>query len=245
MDESMDSNIPVGLRDCVCIAYAAIRQLDQGVNPVIKVPIIVNWVEERLLTDKLMSNDVEQQPWAGVVANAPPSQHTHQALMAQIHSQRLELAKLGATFIESFGANHVNMDRQFGMVNRNLRRIALATFRPVNRGAAVGNNIHDVGDNAGAVVPLLVSCTLSWTPRSLYDLWAEYEIGIGGRKAAKDFTAAERGRVKRTYHLRRLYWIGLRQEFVPAKWPMLPLTAFMTPMIATRVLQNNTTHEKG
>jgi hypothetical protein len=62
MDESMDSNIPVGLRDCVCIAYAAIRQLDQGVNPVIKVPIIVNRVEERLLTDKLMSNDVEQQP---------------------------------------------------------------------------------------------------------------------------------------------------------------------------------------
>ena len=30
--------------------------------------------------------------------------------------------------------------------------------------------------------------TLSATPKTLHDLWDEYQVGIGGRKAAKDFS---------------------------------------------------------
>ena len=39
------------------------------------------------------------------------------------------------------------------------------------------------------------TATLSPKPRTLYDLWNEYQHGIGDQKAAKDFTAAERGQV--------------------------------------------------
>lgn len=208
IDESMENKVPVDLRDRIRHAYAAIRQLDQGINPVIKVPIIIYRAEERLLIDELMPNDVEQQHDAGVGVDNP-LQHTHQALMSQIHAQRVELAELRAIFVESFGANHVNMDRQFEVLNRNLCRIAVAAARPINRGATVRNNDHNVLDNSAEhnlVPPLVSSCTLSRTPRSLYDLWVEYETGIGGRKAAKDFTAVERGRVKSTYHLRKVVW---------------------------------------
>ena len=48
--------------------------------------------------------------------------------------------------------------------------------------------------------------TLSKNPRDLYILWKEYEEGLGGRKAAKHFTASERGRVKAIYHRRRVVW---------------------------------------
>ena len=40
------------------------------------------------------------------------------------------------------------------------------------------------------------SATLSHVPQTLHLLWTEYEVGIGGWKAAKDFTAHDRGKEK-------------------------------------------------
>ena len=48
--------------------------------------------------------------------------------------------------------------------------------------------------------------TLCRCPKSLHVLWQEYEFGVGGRKAAKLFTANERGRVKFNYSLRKHFW---------------------------------------
>ena len=48
--------------------------------------------------------------------------------------------------------------------------------------------------------------TLLPFPRNLHTLWNEYEFGIGGRKAAKDFTPQERGRVKHKYCRRKVVW---------------------------------------
>jgi hypothetical protein len=45
---------------------------------------------------------------------------------------------------------------------------------------------------------------LSPNPRNLHTLWQEYEFGFGGRKPAKDFMAEERGRVKYSYHRRKV-----------------------------------------
>ena len=43
---------------------------------------------------------------------------------------------------------------------------------------------------------------------SLRSLWTEYQFGIGGRKAAKDWTTAERGnkKQKQTYYRRNRIW---------------------------------------
>jgi hypothetical protein len=43
-------------------------------------------------------------------------------------------------------------------------------------------------------------------PKSLHELWTEYMFGIGGRKAAKDFTPIERGRCRHKYCRRKLVW---------------------------------------
>ena len=54
-----------------------------------------------------------------------------------------------------------------------------------------------VGDQAGngngQNVPNRPVATLSATPRDLYILWQEYNVGIEGQKAARMFSAAERG----------------------------------------------------
>ncbi|KAL3772964.1 hypothetical protein ACHAWO_008694 [Cyclotella atomus] len=46
---------------------------------------------------------------------------------------------------------------------------------------------------------------LSKCPRTLHDLWGEYELGLGGFKAAKLFTARERGNAKCKYR-RNNFW---------------------------------------
>ena len=38
---------------------------------------------------------------------------------------------------------------------------------------------------------------------NLYTLWNEYKVGVGGNKAAKEFTVSERGRVKSKYCRRK------------------------------------------
>ncbi|KAI2500346.1 hypothetical protein MHU86_14154 [Fragilaria crotonensis] len=52
----------------------------------------------------------------------------------------------------------------------------------------------------------MMHATLMPTPRSLHDLWQEYEFGVGGRKAAKLFSCTERGRSKHKYHRRKVVW---------------------------------------
>jgi hypothetical protein len=42
--------------------------------------------------------------------------------------------------------------------------------------------------------------------QTIHALWLEYKFGIWGRKAAKDFTAAERGKAKYSYHRRKVVW---------------------------------------
>ena len=54
--------------------------------------------------------------------------------------------------------------------------------------------------------PIPFVATLSKNPKTLYVLWQEYQFGVGGRKAAKLFTAEERGKVKYNYSLRKPFW---------------------------------------
>jgi hypothetical protein len=42
-------------------------------------------------------------------------------------------------------------------------------------------------------------------------LWNEYEFGIGNRKPAKLFTAAERGKVKYIYYRRKIVWDNIAE----------------------------------
>jgi hypothetical protein len=68
--------------------------------------------------------------------------------------------------------------------------------------AAAGQPAAPGGNNqqqANANVPVVGGGTLSPLPCTLYDLWVEFTTGIGGRKAARDFTARERGANKYRY----------------------------------------------
>ena len=82
------------------------------------------------------------------------------------------------------------------------------TAAPARRAQLTNNDYTGEGDaeGNGGRRALPYESSLSPCPRSLFELWTEYEFGLGGRKAAKLFTANERGRVKFKYSRRKVLW---------------------------------------
>ena len=68
------------------------------------------------------------------------------------------------------------------------------------------NNNNDGNGTATPVENEVGHATLTRNPRDLHSLWHEYEFGIGGRKAAKLFTATERGEIMHSYYRRKVFW---------------------------------------
>ena len=101
----------------------------------------------------------------------------------------------------------VNLEWCFGMLNGNIRRMAMQPVRRRTDGGERG------GGEAAAEVPeraaandLAMMATLMPTPRSLHDFWQEYHHSAGGRKAARLFSYSERGHSKHRYHRRKVVW---------------------------------------
>ena len=88
----MQSKVPEDLRQRVQDAYAAICQLDEGVNPIKKVPIVVYCIEDQLMIDGAASNTQQPGQQGG---NGP--QENQQVLFAQIQGLRQEVNELHDT----------------------------------------------------------------------------------------------------------------------------------------------------
>ena len=63
------------------------------------------------------------------------------------------------------------------------------------------NNNNESNDNGDRLV-----AKLSRLPRTLHDLWYKWEFGFAGKKAARLFTAKERGKVTHTFYKRKFFW---------------------------------------
>ena len=62
-------------------------------------------------------------------------------------------------------------------------------------------NTNDVEDESSRLV-----VKLSQLPRTLHDLWHEWEFGFSGKKPAKLFSVSEHGKVKHTFYKRKFFW---------------------------------------
>jgi hypothetical protein len=87
------------------------------------------------------------------------------------------------------------MTKSFMVVNANLRRINL---QPGVRGGTRAPPAPDNDDSTAAAALNAISGhsaapSLSPNPKNLFQLWREYQVGIGGRKGAWLFSESERG----------------------------------------------------
>ena len=210
--------VPQNIRNRIVGAYHHIRVLDEGINPVAKIPLVITGHEGEVYMDPIVDCCEQGEggngeaaagnggganggaaPAVGAFANRP----TQQQLMA-LHSQMMQVREGLNGLRVQLEEDRVARNRQYQTLNSNIRRVAIQPARRVNNnnGEGEGGNGEAAAGNGGGID----NATLSPTPRNLYLLWQEYQHGIGGRKAAKLFTPQERGRVKFKYSRRKVVW---------------------------------------
>ncbi len=198
------------------------KTVDAGENTVRKIRAMVTGVEGEVHIDKV-------EPLEGGVGgggaggaggqlgnNGGNDNNYVRALYSQVVGMRREnqeqIQQLREEVIRLSNRNF----QQQQLINRSVRQIALQPVQcPRNQqppgGAAA------IEPPAGAGVLVANAATLSRNPRTLYLLWHEFEFGIGGRKAAREFTAVERGRAKYAYHRQKVVWDKIAEK-IRAGW---------------------------
>ena len=88
---------------------------------------------------------------------------------------------------------------------RHLNRIESQPGRRVRVAGDDGQPLHDDHQPPGN------DARLSRCPKTLHQLWDEWTNGLSGNKAARSFTARERGRVKHVFSKQKVFWDKVSQ----------------------------------
>ncbi|KAI2501964.1 hypothetical protein MHU86_12517 [Fragilaria crotonensis] len=192
----------------------------ENYNPIHRVPVIVSGDQGSVFIDAI--DNVEDDGGGGGggavvggIAGGRPGAGMNAQLMA-VHSLATQVRREVHEIKLSQVADRTWMQRNFGIVNTNMRRLGITAAVRVVQGAGAiagagvgggGNNDDNMLAAAGLQnLARTAATSLSPCPRNLYDLWAEYMFGIGGRKPASQFTHLERGKSKHKYFRRNVIW---------------------------------------
>jgi Transcriptional activator of glycolytic enzymes len=177
-------------------------------------------------------------------------------LQAQINQIDRAIAAYAEETRTQFEAIHAQMAQFQRAVASNFNRLNRHPLRMLQAAAA--------GDAPAPVVQAPIvrgpeqrqpdvdqNADLCPTPRTLHELWMEWQSGIAGRKPARLFTARERGRRKSTFCRRKAFWEVVQlmtrrgttsdeacDQIYQAYGPQLSVTQILDAMIVDR--RNNT-----
>ena len=226
-----DLRLPSRLTDRVVSSfeeeYGSIEGFNVA-NPVKRVPFVPHGVGDQvsIIEIGLDNNNIDEASGAGTVlatdgllsgaaAAAPLLAHSI-TVQRQIEETKAELLQ------QLFELRTINQ-KQYRIICGNIKRIAL---QPVVRpsaflpGANQGRNQNQESkeEEDDELIVKLESlmqrrrlAKLYRSPKTLYDLWQEYQFGLNGEKPAKEFTVEERGRNKSMFCRRKVFWDTVRQ----------------------------------
>lgn len=204
-DDLMDC-IPLTLSSRIQEAYGRIRVLDEGVNPVKKVRLRIRRLQDQLCIDEIADDDDD----TNAAGNEREQNDNTNIILLQMQQIQSQLAAQFDQLQQSFNNLRSDFSAKVSNLNRNMNRIIIQPPRqatPQQRQERDdNNNIEEAAAFHNETERQQLIAQLSKTPRSLYDLWTEYQHGIGGNKAAKDFTYTERGKCKFKYCRRKVVW---------------------------------------
>ena len=214
--------VPRKLSDKIIQAYSRVKVKDG--NPVQKIRLYCrrNEMNDTLMIDEDIPYHVEAS--AASEENHPVLTNGTAVITArnfglqeEIIANRRHLKYMEASISTEINSLRHEIRDSLNKVHRAVNRISpLGLSAPARhstttmsstgniRGVMVNRN----NETDGQTGPL---ATLSPHPRTLSDMWLEYEVGLGGRKAAKDFTSAERGRCKSKYCRRNVFWTKVNE----------------------------------
>ena len=165
-----------------------------NINPVARVPVVCTGNDGEVYIDEIISTEEEQgnqggnqggdQVTAGSLTDRPLRDQMR-ALQSQLQGIKTQIVEIDNRLVTDALAT----TRQLQTLNANMKRIGQSPARPIR-----------------STTSRPVSAVLSPHPRTLYEVWDEYNNGIGGRKPAREFSSQERGKVKYKYYRRKKVW---------------------------------------
>lgn len=219
-DETQALRIPEPRRQQMMHAYNSLGERNRvpaGENPVQRKALVIVGQDAEVVID-FVDADINGNDGGAAVASARNNQEVR-LLSSHVLQLRHELVEQRAMYERQLAV----LRRRLGRIDNNIARIASRPARPLRRLPAVADGPAQQGQQqptsgeeeeetpALETVEVAVRATtqlacLGKCPKTLNDLWHEYIFGLTGNKPAKDFTRAERGKVRFTYARRLVFW---------------------------------------
>ena len=194
--------VPAEIVERVSEAYRDLgerNKLPVHENPVRRANLGVSGVDAELHVFEVLGGDDEGGAGGGATGDG---RHQRGVRDAEVRFLASEVARCRRTVenAEEEGTRRsIKLEDRMRSIEKSMKRIALQPGRKVAPAA------RQEEDGEAVVRPALVA-DLSKRPKFLHDLWKEWIVGSTGKKAAKDFTSAERGAHKSIYSLRKVFW---------------------------------------
>ena len=212
-NEIGESNlIPDPLRDRITTAYLPTHP--DIAQPVVRVPLTIYRIQDTLMIDEMPHHGGGgAAPPAAGVAPVVNDQQMAQVLV-NLQAVQQAVASNHQQAQESLASLRQWVLNQFRTVNGNIRAfggtIQGAVARQDPQQATRRRQATDPDRQVPQEQEGTRPATLAKQPRTLAELWEEYQFGIGGRKPAKDWNSTERGNrmhgIKQKYYRRKMVW---------------------------------------
>ena len=215
-DAECRNMIPDNLYNRLHARYNSIK-IDDKINPIEKKLVVIYPVNGQLLIDEASKIQTTTTDGDTTITRAAVEGNNHastQALLAQNNALRIQVSDLTTVVRQQ----HDYVKNELSRMKGTIRRFANRPAQVVNGFFAPRGRQQQNDDNSNNSTHIIVddnnipfASTLCSKPRDLYQLWEEYEFGIGGRKPASKFSTRERGRVKYKYHRRKVVWDKIKE----------------------------------
>ena len=212
-----ETMVPENIRQRITAAYVPTHPTVP--QPVQRVPLTIYRIQDSLMIDEMIprGGDNDGPHVAAMPANQAVTEQQHSQVLINVQSLQQQVAQNHQQGMDAIASLRDWALNQFRTVNGNIR-----AYGGTIQGALVRQHPQQQARQRQATDPQLqvqqegtLPATLSPTPRTLAELWEEYQFGIGGRKPAKDWSGIERGNkqfgIKQKYYRRKMVWLTIEK----------------------------------
>ena len=184
------------------------NSLPLGTNPVRRANLGVTGLDSQVHVFEILGGDdvvhgVSGEPGAVVGGRPRHEQGVQDAGLRFMASEIQRLRREQEDGRNESARRELRLQAQIRVMQKTLARVAA---QPGRRVVVAREGETGEGLLAPAHAQPRLVAELTPRPKVLHELWKEWLVGCGGKKAAKDFTAHERGRVKTMYSFRKVFW---------------------------------------
>ncbi|KAH9140690.1 hypothetical protein AeRB84_015099 [Aphanomyces euteiches] len=195
--------LPTALQERTIEAYVHAGG-NREVNPIVREQfhVVGDGSEMHLITLNEIPTDSHANVNEAGASTTSTSQNDRRQFPA-LHSEIFSLKRYMTDIMNEVQRARHDTQRDLDRFSAILHR---HTMRPVATVSMRLNQDDDQCETRSTTRKTRAPVQLSKRPKDLFELWHEYEIGCGGRKPAKNFTAAERGANKFAISRRKVFW---------------------------------------